>query len=55
MCLAERVVNTEFRIDEIVATGNIKPLHRTNSVIEVVVHTRNKVRNMAILHIGIEI
>ena len=55
MRLAERVVQAKLRIDEIVASGNIKPLHRTDSVIEVVVHTRNKVRNMAILHIGIEI
>ena len=52
---SKRVVQTEFRIEEVVATVYIESLHRTRRVVEVVVHARNAVCDVAILHIGIEV
>ena len=53
--LQERVVQTELRIEEVVVAVDVESLHSTCSVVEVVIHARNAVCDVAILHIGIEV
>ena len=54
MVACEGVVQTQFGIEEVVTTIDVQTLQRARYIIEIVIHTRNSVRDMAILQVAIE-